>query len=164
MKRKIIKSKEYSEKIKELDERYGKGNYFIYEYEIDFSDTDDDILTEDTTIKTNLPKIGKAALVVHDKEGDNIPHFHVESTTSNFFTAIRLDKAEYFLHKPNHKMFRNKKQTKLLQKILFTKNKENKMSWELLVKAWNDSHDDQFHVILDKDEYPDYSKLPTSTK
>ena len=61
-------------------------------------------------------------------------------------------------------MFRNKKQTKLLQKILFTKNKENKMAWELLVKAWNDSHDDQFHVILDKDEYPDYSKLPTSTK
>jgi len=162
LERKIIKPKEYFDIIEVLNERYGDNNYFIYEEIIDF---DEELLEEDVKETESLPNIGKCIISLHNKEGDNISHFHVDSVDKKFHSAVKLDACDYFLHKPYHVMFRNKKQTKVLQDVLFNKkDKDNKILWKKMVDFWNSAHDEKFHVNLKKEDIPDYRLLPTKSK
>ena len=99
---------------------------------------------------------GKCILSLYCTEGDNKPHFHVESTQNKFKTAIRLDVPECFLHSDSNGMLK-RKEIKRLITTLKSLDKTKRSIWEVFANEWNAHHPKN---IIDNKEMPDYRKLP----
>ena len=96
-------------------------------------------------------------------EGDSIPHFHMVGLNDNKkLIAIRLDKAEYFVH-GKHKDTLSRSEEKSLNEVLKKKYKKGRpeTNWEYYANMYNKIHKHKKNAILVDIEkgQPDYSKL-----
>lgn len=112
--------------------------------EIDFSES----VSEATIGQITFNKIGVCNIIVHTREGSNIPHFHVESKAKGkekvFDAAICINKNMYFDH-GSHTDILNASQQKELNKKLSEINPiTNKSYWKEI--------QDKFYSAIDSIE------------
>lgn len=121
-----------------------------------------DMLTEGLLCEmAEVGRIGKYIVYVWTRDGGEIPHFHVgDSATfphcTQFSTAIKIEKAEYFAHGGKYTDKFNTKERKLLNAFLH-KVVDGDSNWEFIRKAWN--RGSSKHMVLPGTTMPDYTEL-----
>lgn len=130
----------------------------ICELELPF----DDILNEDKMADIDLKGVGLCYIYVYNNEGDNIPHFHLQSKDKKgpkykLDCAIKINENRYFDH-GIHKDTLNSKQIKELKAKLEKINPETENTyWKDIQNAFYNN----FPNCTEKrvDEMPDYSNI-----
>lgn len=146
--------KSLNELFAEIMEEAQDGMITICSFESESSD----VYNEDTAINDlSLKKFKKTRVVVRTRdEGDNKPHFHVIGDKGKYESCIRIDVAEYFLHKPHHIKMINK-DLKILDEHLRMVRDDGLTNWEYGKHVWNDVH--WKFPIADSVTQPDYTRL-----
>ena len=94
---------------------------------------------------------------VYQDEG-TLPHFHLISESDGFYSAIRLDVPEYFLH-GKYSDTLNSSEKKALQKFLSKDAEyEDTSNWRFLRMAWNSTSNMKY--LCKVETIPDYRDLP----
>ena len=105
--------------------------------------------------------LGECKICVYGGE-KNIPHFHIESTSSNFVCCVKIYEPYYFIH-PGKEGTLNSAQREELDKYLRTKykpaiGKSNETIWERIADYWNNANP-TYAVNRPNATQPDYNKL-----
>lgn len=96
------------------------------------------------------------AVIVHTKEGYNIPHFHIERDRMND-CCIMLNDNRFFNHGDNDSLLTGR-ECILLDEWLRKVNKSSKFgytNWQVLADMWNSRKE----IQIDLNNQPDYSSI-----
>lgn len=110
---------------------------------------------------TEIGRIGQLVVYVWPHDGGEIPHFHIGDNNTfphctQFSTAIKIDKAEYFAHGGKYTDKLNSKQRKQLMTFLNSKSGiAGVTKWQILVEMWNSG--DSKHKVYGSTPMPDYT-------
>lgn len=115
------------------------------------------------TTNSGKPKGDLFQVFVYSPEG-NIPHVHVwdDSTKGkHFYSCVKLDAPEYFLHGNKNDMFSSKELMAFIKFMKDTKgNPGNYNNWQMSCYEWNKNNPTKKQIEnLDASKMPDYTKL-----
>ena len=121
--------------------------------------TVEDVVMENGHIDIDEKKLKNIQVWVYQDEGTK-PHFHLISEEKNFFTAIRLDVPEYFLH-GKYKDKLNSAERKALNVFLLKDYDDDLIkgtNWQFLRATWNSTSNEKYKCKVKI--MPDYRDLP----
>ena len=121
-----------------------------------------DLLNESTT-KTNFPKLGKCDIIVRGNEGP-IPHFHIASKDDSFHCCVCITQPRYFKH-GNKNGELNRKQRIALNNFLHKKDEYSVLNisiWDNIVNDWNRNNPSHRIAKSLQKEQPDYTTMTDS--
>lgn len=96
-------------------------------------------------------------IIVHNNEGDNIPHFHIKRNGKHD-CCIMFNENRYFNHGVNNGTLTSKEMKELdkwLRKVNFG-DKLNQTNFQILCDFWNDA---SHTIVADKNRLFDYSNI-----
>lgn len=132
---------------------------------LNLPDSENNIITENKLGRVNMQGKAKTVIVeIRPREGWEKPHVHVYNNDNNkksFKTAIRLDKADYFIHKQYNSIFTDD-QARIFDEFMREKIDTNgETRWTKAVKFFNQYYPN--HKI-DINSQPDYTKINYTEK
>lgn len=110
-------------------------------------------------------KAGNCKIFIRTEEGENVPHFHIESMNIKnnkpaFKSAIKIFEANYFLH-GQYKSTLNNKQKEVLNNFLnepFKNSNYNK--WQIIRNEWFRANNEDMSYGESRIPQPNYNMLP----
>lgn len=121
---------------------------FLFIYPTDFEYK---YLIKNIECRRNIENFSNYKIYVFDKEGQNIPHFHIKL---NDFPdcCVKIQKPEYFIHGSNT----NKLPKKDIKKLISWLNDNDKHFWKEIIRTWNNHSINKLDTNL---EIPDYYNI-----
>ena len=115
------------------------------------NDSEYNQLIKNIEFRRNIGNFLNYKIYVYDKEGQNIPHFHIK--LNGFLDCcIKIQKPEYFIHGSNTNTITKKHIKKLIKWL----NDNDKYFWKEIIRTWNNHSINKLDINL---EIPDYYNI-----